>query len=133
MTAQEIYDSINSFVMNLETNTAVGNDLLKLYYSGKEDEAIKYIKDFFKCDDKIAEDAFNIFKSKTGVPPSQQQIAHNNAVARELLNKPKCPTCSSTNIQKIGTGERVVSVATLGIFSNKINKSFKCKNCGYIW
>lgn len=45
----------------------------------------------------------------------------------------KCPTCSSTNIQKIGTGERVASVAMLGIFSKKINKSFKCKNCGYTW
>lgn len=48
-------------------------------------------------------------------------------------NNIKCPTCGSTNIQKIGTGERVVSVATLGIFSNKINKNFKCKNCGYTW
>ena len=62
-----------------------------------------------------------------------EQIAHNNAVARELLNKPKCPTCSSTNVQKIGTGERVASVAILGLFSKKINKSFKCKNCGYTW
>lgn len=45
----------------------------------------------------------------------------------------KCPTCQSTNVQKIGTGERVVSVATMGIFSKKINKSFKCKSCGYTW
>lgn len=51
----------------------------------------------------------------------------------ERTNAPKCPTCQSTNIQKIGTGERVASVATLGIFSKKINKSFKCKNCGYTW
>lgn len=45
----------------------------------------------------------------------------------------KCPTCQSTNVQKIGTGERVASVAMLGVFSKKINKSFKCKNCGYTW
>lgn len=45
----------------------------------------------------------------------------------------KCPTCQSTNVQKIGTGERVVSVATMGVFSKKINKSFKCKSCGYTW
>ena len=48
-------------------------------------------------------------------------------------NIPKCPTCSSADIQKIGTGERVVTVAMLGIFSKKINKSFKCKHCGYTW
>lgn len=48
-------------------------------------------------------------------------------------NIPKCPTCNSTNIQKIGTGERVASVAMLGLFSKKINKTFKCKDCGFTW
>lgn len=48
-------------------------------------------------------------------------------------SKITCPTCKSANIQKIGTGERVASVAVMGIFSKKINKSFKCKNCGYTW
>ena len=48
-------------------------------------------------------------------------------------NRPKCPTCQSTNIKKIGTGERAVSVATFGLFSKKINKSFKCNGCGYTW
>lgn len=46
---------------------------------------------------------------------------------------PKCPTCQSTNIQKISPTERVGSIAMWGIFSKKINKSFKCKNCGYTW
>ena len=45
----------------------------------------------------------------------------------------KCPTCQSTNVKKIGTGERVASVAMMGIFSKKINKSFKCNSCGYTW
>lgn len=44
---------------------------------------------------------------------------------------PKCPVCSSPNIEKIGALERGASIAILGIFSKKINKSFKCKNCGY--
>lgn len=46
---------------------------------------------------------------------------------------PKCPTCHSTNIKKIGTGERVASVVGLGILSKKINKTWKCCNCGYTW
>lgn len=48
-------------------------------------------------------------------------------------NIPKCPTCGSTNIQKIGTAERVTSVLGLGLFSKKINKTYKCKNCGLTW
>lgn len=49
------------------------------------------------------------------------------------MSLPKCPTCHSTNIKKIGTGERVASVVGLGILSKKINKTWKCCNCGYTW
>ena len=42
----------------------------------------------------------------------------------------ECPYCHSTNVRKIGGGERALSVFGLGLFSNKINKSFQCKNCG---
>lgn len=48
-------------------------------------------------------------------------------------SKPKCPTCGSTNIRKIGTGERVASVVGLGLLSKKINKTWKCNNCGHTW
>ena len=133
MTAYEIWNQINHFVMDTKIDDAVCNIIQELYDDNKEDEVIAYLEDFFKCDNQTANEAFEIYKREIGEPLSPQQIAHNNAVARELLNKPKCPTCSSTNVQKIGTGERVVSVAMLGIFSKKINKSFKCKNCGYTW
>lgn len=48
-------------------------------------------------------------------------------------NKPKCPTCSSTNIRKMSGIERGASIATFGLFSKKINKTFKCNGCGYTW
>lgn len=48
-------------------------------------------------------------------------------------NVPHCPTCKSTNIAKISGTERAASIIGLGIFSKKINKSFKCKNCGHTW
>lgn len=49
-----------------------------------------------------------------------------------IISKPeiKCPYCHSDNVRKISGGERAVSVLGLGLLSNKINKSFKCKNCG---
>lgn len=139
MTIQEMVDAINSpkncsfsFFCKLEELTDQNNTK----------EAIKCIKDHFNCDEEMATQVFNEYKNQiydelkrieNENPLSPEQIAYNNMVARELLNKPKCPTCQSTNVQKIGTGERVVSVAMLGIFSKKINKSFKCKNCGYTW
>lgn len=48
-------------------------------------------------------------------------------------NKPKCPTCGSTNIRKMGGVERGASIVAFGIFSKKINKTFKCDNCDYTW
>ena len=59
-----------------------------------------------------------------------------NSDARQKAKRaklPKCPTCQSTKIRKIGSLERGVSVGTLGVFSNKFNKTFKCENCGYTW
>ena len=61
------------------------------------------------------------------------KMEHGKSILEEKSRVPKCPTCFSTNVQKIGTGERAVSVAMLGIFSKKINKTYKCKNCGYTW
>lgn len=53
---------------------------------------------------------------------------------REAADKtPKCPNCKSTNICKIGTVERGVSVAAFGLFSGKLGKTMKCNHCGYKW
>ena len=60
-------------------------------------------------------------------------LESNHQINRQASNTPKCPTCGSTNIHKISTGERMVSVGMLGLFSKKINKSFKCNKCGYTW
>ena len=46
---------------------------------------------------------------------------------------PKCPTCSSTNIKKIGSVNKTVSIALFGIFSSKIGKQFQCLECDYKW
>ena len=48
-------------------------------------------------------------------------------------NRPHCPTCGSTNIKRITGTERAVSVLGLGMFSKKINKSYKCLNCKTTW
>ena len=67
------------------------------------------------------------------LPPSDlspQQQAYNNAVAQEWLNKPKCPTCNSTNIKKISGLSKAGSVAMFGIFSQKVKKQWHCNNCG---
>ena len=60
----------------------------------------------------------------------QQQ---ENSKKVEEDNRPKCPNCHSTNIKSITGTERAISIMGLGVFSKKINKSFKCLNCKYTW
>lgn len=48
-------------------------------------------------------------------------------------NQPKCPTCQSTNISKVGTLNRMASVGLFGLASSKIGKTYKCNSCGSTW
>lgn len=63
----------------------------------------------------------------------RRQTCGASWVDDKIGHKPKCPTCGSTNIKPITTGERIGSVMMLGMFSKKINKSFKCLECKYTW
>ncbi len=53
--------------------------------------------------------------------------------SQQTDNKPKCPTCGSTNIKKISTLNRAVSIGTLGLLSGKIGKNYECLNCKAKW
>lgn len=104
-------------------------------------KGIKFIQELTNCSDDDAQQLWCELSKQYGTKENNpaipdltpQQIAQANAQAQELLNKPKCPTCGSTNIKKMGGIERGASIAAFGIFSKKINKTFKCCNCGYTW
>ncbi len=48
-------------------------------------------------------------------------------------NVPHCPTCGSTNIEKISAGKKAMGFLAVGILSSNVRKTFKCNNCGYKW
>ena len=52
---------------------------------------------------------------------------------KEEDNRPKCPNCHSTNIQKISGTIRWLSTGLFGLASSDIGKSMVCKQCGYKW
>ena len=74
---------------------------------------------------------------RTIVREHDEEIARRNALAEaeryKQMNAPKCPVCGSTNIEKISTTSRAISVATVGLASGKIGKQNKCKNCKHMW
>lgn len=93
------------------------------------------IDDYFQLL-KISEDGnfiYEMLKLKNDNPIEYQLKLQKLQSTSQQSNIPKCPTCQSTNIKKIGAGERVTSVLGLGLFSKKINKTWKCNNCGHTW
>lgn len=49
-------------------------------------------------------------------------------------NKPKCPTCGSTDLSKISGMKKAAKVGFFGIFgAGDLGKTWKCNNCGSKW
>ena len=138
MTAYEIYKEIN---------TASQPEYYKMAILMDSDieGASKLIQDYFKCDKQTADESIKIMnkaveddlRSKGIEPLTREQMNFNNEVERlnrlSQQNKPKCPTCQSTNLKKISTTSKVVNTAMFGIFGTKRHKIFHCNNCGYEW
>ena len=129
-------DEMLEKVCNGENSPAY--ELLNLIGDNNYIQATNIIKDYLKCDDNTAKIICMDFKTKvfddlyiSNLSPQEQ--SYNNAVAQEWLNKPKCPTCNSTNIKKISGLSKAGSVAMFGIFSQKVKKQMHCNNCGYEW
>ena len=56
---------------------------------------------------------------------------HKDLLPKKIL--PTCPTCGSTNIEKISAAKKVGGSLLFGIFSSDIRNSMHCKDCGYKW
>lgn len=48
-------------------------------------------------------------------------------------NVPQCPTCHSTNIERISSSKKTGGFLGLGVLNSNFKKMFKCNNCGYKW
>ena len=57
---------------------------------------------------------------------------HNDIPIQPTINNTtKCPTCGSTNIQKISGTKRWLSTGLFGLASSDIGKSMVCRSCGF--
>lgn len=66
----------------------------------------------------------------------EQQAKNLARMQKEKDNQnciPKCPTCGSTNVEKISIGKKAVGGAMFGVLSSDIRNTMHCKNCGAKW
>ena len=66
----------------------------------------------------------------TGKPPIEYKCEFSPKVEK---NQPHCPTCNSTNIEKITIGKKALGGAMFGLFSSDVRNTMHCKNCGAKW
>lgn len=95
------------------------------------DEASNSDRQFLETMIKLKQD--DIIEYQSRMNQFRIQIQQQTKQVEKENSIPKCPHCHSTNIKSISGLNRGASIAILGIFSKKINKSFECKNCGYTW
>ena len=71
-----------------------------------------------------------------GTPAEKKQEDNPVPVVVDSLvqsNVPRCPTCGSTNIERISLGAKAVGGYMFGIFSSNIRRTYKCNDCKYKW
>lgn len=54
-------------------------------------------------------------------------------ICAEAAQHPQCPMCGSLQTRRITTANRAVSVAAVGLASDKIGKQYECTKCKYKW
>lgn len=129
------------YYFNNQIGSTEATKMLVLIAQNQTLKGMKFIQELTNCSDDDAQQLWGELNKQYGTKENNpaitnltpQQIAQANAQAQELLNKPKCPTCGSTNIQKISATKRWVSTGLFGLASSNIGKTMCCKNCGYKW
>ena len=100
------------------------DDAYTIYLATKSTEIIDAMIELKQKD--IIEYGLKLSQFKTQLAQQKSSNVQNN-------NKPKCPTCNSTNLKRVSTTSKVVSVAMWGLLSQKAKKTWHCNSCGYEW
>ena len=106
----------------------IKDDFLDKFYpdvkKGKEIRALYKSQEYYDYIDKKIKDYKEKYAEEMSKPiPKPEQ------------NIPRCPTCGCTNIKKLDSFDRGLSVFAWGLASSKIGKQFECLNpkCKYKW
>lgn len=87
----------------------------------------KIVKEYALCSPLFDED---LYRSRINKEKLLQKATLDK---QRETNKPKCPTCGSTNVRPISSSKKALGFITVGIFSSNFGKSYECENCKYKW
>ena len=92
------------------------------------------LEEYVKTNPLFDEDLYN---KRIALEKKQEEISSYRLRMEKKqahrANVPKCPTCGSTNVEKISTAQKAFGFALVGLFSSNLGKTMHCRNCGYKW
>lgn len=101
---------------------------LKEFRKGNEDFEADIAKQYGHGE--FDQEAYNRRKEIIAQRVKEREVAKG---LTQSSHTPKCPTCGSTNIQKISVTKKAAGAIGFGLFSKTAKSQFECKNCGYKW
>ena len=128
---EQICDYCNNIMQYVPKQFLIGERGIAL----NDDLEQQFIEEYIKSSPEFDQYLFDhrdedLFRRRM---ENQAKLEHGKAILEEKSRTPKCPSCGSSNISKIGVVNRVVSTHFLGLASSKIGKTHKCNNCGTTW
>ena len=90
----------------------------------------KYVKPNPLFDEELYNKRIALEKKQEEISSYRLRMEKQQA---QRANVPKCPTCGSTNVERISTAQKAFGFALVGLFSSNLGKTMHCKNCGYKW
>lgn len=122
--------SISSYELGIDKKYKTWQDVVRKQYAKpkhRDDELYKKREIEDLNEEKSSKHSDIVQKKKQ---EELRKLKNNSNIPKSVKPVIKCLYCGSENVRKISGTERTISVLTLGFLSNKINKSFKCNNCG---
>lgn len=118
----------------------IGMTVLTSIADDKMMDCIEFIKKETSCDDNTAKLIWCDLKMEYGTKENNPILQAREEYEKDkqiqeyqYRNIPKCPTCGSTNIEKISLTKKAFGGAMFGLFSSDVRNTMKCKNCGTKW
>ena len=128
MNAEELYQYLTSPKMIDQTQ--------KLIARNSYTELSNYIKKYAKVDFDTQYDIIDKLRENYSALETNPYIGKIAPKEYKPYQEPtptkpvvKCPYCGSTDVKKISTTSRMVSVGVFGLASKKVGKQFHCNKC----
>lgn len=140
---EEIINNIGKITIMLDDKEYDVTHIVELINNDKFNEAADLLQEQLDKDGFGSDDADYICEAIEDGNFSpwvyDQELGHltytksSQPTPQPAQNVPQCPTCHSTNIERISSGKKTGGFLGLGVLNSNFKKMFKCNNCGYKW